>query len=252
MGVINVLWTGGWDSTYRMVELSRMDAEVQPIYIKDHTRPSLEIEMETVDRLYKELKNDSRTKAIIHEVKYIEDYDIEDNEEIRFAYENIRKSVRIGSQYDYIARLALTYPGIEVGIEKPNGEFNGCSAAIEKYGELVQHNGVYVIDKTNSSSDCNTLFGNMAFPIINTTELEMVKNIQTWGYTELMKGIHFCYTPRNNQPCGICRPCQQKMECGMEMLLPKRAHIRYKVYTWRVRRGGIISRVIWRLTDILI
>ena len=42
--VIKLLWTGGWDSTYRLVELSRMDVTVQPIYGCDGKRDSMEIE----------------------------------------------------------------------------------------------------------------------------------------------------------------------------------------------------------------
>lgn len=30
---VNILWTGGWDSTYRMIELSRKELDVNPIYI---------------------------------------------------------------------------------------------------------------------------------------------------------------------------------------------------------------------------
>ena len=33
MEIVNILWTGGWDSTYRMIELSRFQNTVNPIYI---------------------------------------------------------------------------------------------------------------------------------------------------------------------------------------------------------------------------
>ncbi|RGS76396.1 hypothetical protein [Coprococcus sp. AF21-14LB] len=246
-----VLWTGGWDSTYRMVELSRRDdIEIYPIYIRDHTRPSLQIEINTVEKLYKQLVEDKRTKAKINPLTYIEDCDIPENIEITTAYQRIKEKIKIGSQYEYIARLAISYPGIELGIEKPNGEFSGCVEVINQFGRLKECDGGYVLDLEKSSKDCNMLFENVAFPIINLTEIEMLENIKNWGYIEFMKGIHFCYTPHRNYPCGICRPCQQKMECGMEMLLPKRAQIRYKIYSWRVANGGILSRIIWKLTNI--
>ena len=54
---INVLWTGGWDSTYRMVELSRRNVTIQPIYCCDPGRQSLEKEKETIERIRKALKN---------------------------------------------------------------------------------------------------------------------------------------------------------------------------------------------------
>ena len=48
--VIKLLWTSGWDSTYRLVELSRMDVTVQPIYGCDRKRDSMEIEKQTMEK----------------------------------------------------------------------------------------------------------------------------------------------------------------------------------------------------------
>ena len=43
---VNLLWTSGWDSTYRLVELSRMDVRVQPIYVTGMGRPSEQRELQ--------------------------------------------------------------------------------------------------------------------------------------------------------------------------------------------------------------
>ena len=58
----------------------------------------------------------------------------------------------------------------------------------------------------------------------------MLRNIKEWGYDDVMRNIWFCYYPVNGKPCGRCRPCQQKMECGMDWLLPPEAHRRYRRY----------------------
>mgnify|MGYP003194917856 CR=1 FL=1 len=248
-----ILWTGGWDSTYRMVELSRMkEVEVYPIYIKDHTRPSMHIEIDTLEKLWKRLTADSRTVARIKPIHYIEDALLPEDKNISEAWKKIHEKISIGSQYEYIARLASLYPGIELGIEKPNGEFSGCYATINRLGKLIKKDNTFMIDQEKSSEECNLLFGNVTFPIIDITEVEMIDNIKEWGYTEFMKGIHFCYTPRHGLPCGTCRPCQQKMECGMGMLLPKRAHIRYYIFTRRVSGNSILWRIIWKLANIVI
>lgn len=44
-GPISILWTGGWDSTYRVVELSRQKVTIQPIYILDPKRESANYEL---------------------------------------------------------------------------------------------------------------------------------------------------------------------------------------------------------------
>ena len=46
----------------------------------------------------------------------------------------------------------------------------------------------------------------------------------------VMKKIWFCHAPINGIPCGTCRPCQQKMECKMDFLLPKKSQLRYKIF----------------------
>ena len=35
MKKVKVLWTGGFDSTFRVTQLSRMDVEIEPYYLSD-------------------------------------------------------------------------------------------------------------------------------------------------------------------------------------------------------------------------
>ena len=46
--VCKILWTGGWDSTYRIVELFREQIQIQPIYCCDPSRGSMQREIETM------------------------------------------------------------------------------------------------------------------------------------------------------------------------------------------------------------
>ena len=58
----------------------------------------------------------------------------------------------------------------------------------------------------------------------------MLANIRAWGYEDIMAMIWFCHRPIHGKPCGMCRPCQQKMEGHMEHLLPPAARRRYRIY----------------------
>lgn len=49
--VVNILWTGGWDSTYRIVELFREQVQIQPIYCCDPSRGSMQKEVETMEKI---------------------------------------------------------------------------------------------------------------------------------------------------------------------------------------------------------
>ncbi|MBQ7216912.1 MAG: hypothetical protein IJS39_13115 [Synergistaceae bacterium] len=228
--LVRIFWTGGWDSTYRLVELSRMPVTVEPVYCIDKERRSLEIERAAMSKILAALQAKPETKANFLPVKQIDIDTLPENQDITDAYKTICKTVRLGSQYEWLAKTALTYPGIETGNEKPNGEFSGCSAAIDQFGKLIHVNDTWKIDPEKSSPELRLLFENISFPIIMTTELEMRQNIHDWGYDDVMSNIWFCYTPINGKPCGKCRPCEQKMECGMEWLLPPEAHKRYKLH----------------------
>lgn len=134
--ITNILWTGGWDSTYRIVQLSFLDIAIQPIYVIDPGRGSIDYELKSMNRIVLELQKRKGTHARFLPILAYNLSDIPKNDEVSIAYETIRESVKIGSQYEWLGWLALQYPGIEIGIEKPQGEFNGCVAAVEKYGKF--------------------------------------------------------------------------------------------------------------------
>lgn len=227
----HLLWTGGWDSTYRLVELSRMDVTVQPIYCCDPERPSTPIEQKAMAKILEALEKRPETKARILPIFTIDIGSIPKNPEITQAYKRLSQNGSLGSQYDWLARLALEHPGLELGIEKANHEKTvGCRATILKNGALTEDNGILVLDRARSTEDCVLVMGNFRFPILGITEDEMAENIRAWGYEDIMRMIWFCHTPLRGKPCGMCRPCQQKMEGGMEHLLPKDARRRYRIY----------------------
>lgn len=232
---IDLLWTGGWDSTYRMAALSRMDLAVQPIYCCDPGRDSIEIEKRAMERIWQALVDRETTRARFYPIRYVDIGDIPPNEEITRAYREIGKTVRIGTQYEWLARLAVEYPGIELGIVATPGPPSGCPAAIAAFGRLKTENGVKVADPLHSTNECMLVFGNYSYPLIDISETDMLRNIREWGFEDIMRMIWFCHTPSGGRPCGMCSPCRQKMEGGMESLLPKAARNRYHAYM-RVKR----------------
>ena len=230
--IVYVLWTGGWDSTFRILQLQKEKSEekiiIQPIYVSGDGRKSELKEIETINKLTAMIRNIGSNELM--DLKIIEKSEIPQDEKVTKAYEEIRKIVKIGTQYEWLARLAKDYPGIEIGIEKPNGEYSGCIQAIEMTGKLVKFEDTYIIDKKNSNDVCKLVFGNFSFPISDMTEVDMVKRIHDWKCEDIMSEIWFCHKPFKNEPCGYCRPCQQKMECQMEWLITANGQKRYSFY----------------------
>ena len=52
MKTVNVLWTGGLDSTYRVLELSRTDVTIQPYYLA-YVNPSTKYEIRAIRQITK-------------------------------------------------------------------------------------------------------------------------------------------------------------------------------------------------------
>ncbi len=253
---VYVFWTGGWDSTWRILQLAVSkiadnNKVIQPVYVTGDNRKSERLEIEAMEKILSVIRE--RTQITINNILLIAKKDIPPDSQITEAYERIRKSVRIGTQYEWLARLAVLYPGIELGIEKPNGEYSGCITAIEKNGCFIKRDDSFYVDTEKSSDDCCMVFGNFSFPIIDITETDMIRLTREWKCEDIMKCIWFCHEPVQGKPCGVCRPCQQKMECGMEWLLPEQSQKNYYFYTnirnlFGEKVAGICKKVLKYLT----
>lgn len=233
MKQIKILWTGGWDSSFRMCQLSRMPVEVQPIYIKHPRRLSTNLELEAMKKIRSELIRKPETKAKILPVKVLRFEDIFVTQAIKDAYKKVRQLFpKIGGQYQWLAAVGENYPGIELGEEhyrdKPGtlwSIFLATGGGLRFDSDNVGH--LFSLDK-----DVNLILGNFSYPIASYTELEMLKIIKDWHYEDVMQHVWFCQYPIDGKPCGVCTPCQIKMKAGMEWMLPKDKQIFYKIFKY--------------------
>lgn len=114
---INVLWTGGLDSTYRICELSRHHVTVRPIYIKDDVRGSVSKELLAMEKIRELLKHHPETKFNFLPTMIIAKKNIPANSRITASYNLLHNKYSLGSQYDFLARLADSLnDDLEVGV----------------------------------------------------------------------------------------------------------------------------------------
>ncbi len=229
MKKIEILWTGGWDSTFRIAELSRQECIIQPYYILDNNRKSIEYEKKAMNNILMALKQKKETKAKFNDIIILNKDDIPDNKEVTDAYKVIAEKTHLGAQHDWLARFALNHKNIELGTEDGEIENSHILQAINEYGKLVFKDGIGYLDQKKSTKEGVLVLGNFSFPIINKTEIDMVNIIKEWGYEDVMKHIWFCHTPINGECCGVCHPCELKYESNMQFLLTKRAIRNYKL-----------------------
>lgn len=229
--IVHVLWTGGWDSTYRIVELSRMEVSILPVYCCDPERESTPEEKKCMLRILEALSAREETRAHFFPLQLIDVSAIPENKEITAAHAVLAEECGLGRQYEWLARLAHKYPGLEIGTDRRAQALpTGCRATIMKNGGFTLENGIPVINREEASEECKLVLGNFHFPLADITETEMLENIRAWGYEDIMKLSWFCHAPLNGQPCGMCTPCRHKMENDMAFLLPEKAQQRYHLY----------------------
>lgn len=228
--VVEILWTGGWDSTFRVVELSRMErVTVQPVYVVDPKRKSVPYELKAMDSIIKCLKEKCDTKAQIADIDKIELNNIQRDEEISEAYRIIHSKTGLGSQHEWLAWLGKQRPGMEMGTESGTPATSHIIDAIETFCNLRIEKNIGYVDST-SSVEGKLVLGWFKYPLITRCETDMLQQIEAWGYEDVMKNIWFCHTPINGTPCGCCHPCAVKMESEMQWLLPKKAQKNYHYY----------------------
>lgn len=219
---INILWTGGLDSTYRVLELSQQDVTIQPYYLAS-VNPSTQYELNAISELSEAIKKRPQTKCELLTPVVVYADQIKPNDAITKAWERLYEKTQLGSQYDFIARFAAQYNLVlELGIEKDPLEstiqrcLDGNGGAI--YSKEEGHVKAHI-----ESEDMRLVFENMRFPLplFEMTKQDEVAQYKAWHAEEVLSKVWFCYHPVDGKPCGLCDPCKTYIEVGLGSLIPK-------------------------------
>lgn len=104
--IVHILWTGGLDSTYRMVELSRKKCVIQPHYVIVN-RKNIKNELKAISAITRILNSDKRTIAEIRPVETFSKHDLEVYPDIQSAWEMLHEKKDFKSQqYPLFTRYA--------------------------------------------------------------------------------------------------------------------------------------------------
>lgn len=243
--VYKVLWTGGYDSTFRICQLAKYDVTIQPYYFYNEERKSKDIEVKTIKKIYEILINKTSTKANILPViiKDAKEY-MNVDKDILKAYKDITKTDIVSPQYKWLSQMSKSIKGLETTVEK-TAENQKCFvhwitkfANLEKIGDgdLAQ----YKFTKDNDKAYYN-LFKNFVFPakIADMTKLDMYEEYKKMNDIDIMKKTWFCQLPINGEPCGFCGPCRTVFEENMEFRVDEKTKRRYKYRIFYLLRHKI-------------
>lgn len=220
--IVHVLWTGGWDSTYRVMDLMAQGgpAMVQPHYVINPERLSHQLELAAIRRI--------RERAIerwgnrLLAPKTIELDQIPVSEPAQRQHDELAKRFNIGPQYLWLAEYARS-----AGISR----LELCIHIDDKAYRIMTEQGV-AEEPLQGHADPIALFRErFSFPILNLTKLQMRDNARAAGFEDLMNLTWFCQIPAHNStPCGFCNPCQWTIKEGLAYRVPRGRRVRLAIY----------------------
>lgn len=239
---VEIFWTGGFDSTFRVLQLSRMSVKIKPYYLSDN-RKSEQRELSAIKKITKILMDKLETRAEFSPLEIVDRTDRKNDNSITEAYRRLKSKNTLGTQYEWLSWFAKSHRGIELSVEKSEG---GHVRHTVGHFTLVSDETIgdyYVLDTERSNQDVCTVFSNFHFPLVTLTKLDMKKYYLEWGCKDVMDLTWFCFTPNNGKPCGLCHPCNQAITDGMTERFTKTALLKNRLrFIFKV--PGIIKGVI--------
>jgi hypothetical protein len=227
---VKLLWTGGWDFTFRLCELILLKkVKVQPIYLIDSDRLSFPIEIRTMYKIKSLLVQKSKSvENMILPIFFLSINDIKKNYLTSKRYMRLNRTFNIGGQYDWIARFAEQFNMSDLEVCWVHGTVHantGLHYLLQKTKCIVEDEdrvGKYFkVVEYPADSDLH-LFDGLKFPILSLSKINMQEIAQKEGFLDILNETWFCHKPTKNlKPCGTCNPCLQSIEKGMGHRFPK-------------------------------
>lgn len=236
--IIHILWTGGWDSTFRVLEAVIIENKViQPHYIIDPARHSFYneiIAMNVIRKRFTKKYPDKASQFLSLNLVHIDTIPLD--REITNWYLRLESKTVMGTQYEWLARYAKYHPlEMELCMEyvpPPSGEqlflvFVQPSLKHLGEGHSCRVDGPYIDPGVE-------MFSFFRFPVRHLKKDDMRRIAEKNGFIDLMKLAWFCENPIKGIPCGICSSCITARDSGMKYEF-------YSPITWYLFKQQILK-----------
>ena len=227
--VTKLLWTGGWDSTFRLLQLVLTEKQpVQPIYIINPDRESALAEIRAMKNIRRRLV--ARHPEVADRLRLSKSVgllDFEPADKHQRSYQRILQNQYLGTQYVWLASYceAMELNDVELSIHRDDK----AHRILEPYVSIIGRHGGYRVDEKHWKTDEYNLFRFFRFPVFDYTKTWMREIAAAQGFDDLMKLTWFCHTPsRGQRACGICNPCIYTMQEGLGDRIPLWGRLRYR------------------------
>lgn len=220
---VNLLWTGGWDSTFRLLQLLlQLRVRVVPYYLEDPTRASTRIELLTMQRIAAHLRDAyPHTRELLQPLRIATVSDVAEDADITAALREVRRRSFIGSQYAWLPAFCKQYgvDDIELGVHIDDK----VQALLRPFAMEVAHPAGYRsvrVDPRHAGTAEFRLFRYFSFPLFDVDKLGIDRAADAQGWGGIMEMTWFCHRPVRGRPCGICAPCVYTIEEGLARRVP--------------------------------
>jgi hypothetical protein len=217
---INLLWTGGWDSTFRLLQILQ-DGEgvVQPWYVIREKRRSVGMEIRTMHVIRKRIAaRNALWSDRIAASRYV---GAEEDQTDVEAIERMRGRGHLGMQYAWLNRVAVSLGlnDLELSIHRDDRAHEFVAPMVVP---IREGSTIYKLSSEVTDPDLR-LFQPFHLPILDWTKLSMQEYAVQHGLLELMDMTWFCHSPHGDRPCGRCNPCRYTAAEGLARRIPRTA-----------------------------
>lgn len=213
---VNLAWTGGWDSTFRLLQLLlHEERRVQPHYI---VRPEASTgqEIDAMNRIRRALFREfPESRKLLMPTHLIDVRAITYSDDLIGECERIRNSQKVNEQYPLLACYCS------------DNDITGMEVCINS-DETV------ALKAINSSP----LFGALSSPLTDFRKKSTKELADLNGWQPIMHLTVFCRRPKKGRPCGVCGPCYDAITMGLGYRLPLSRRL--------IARGQVPLRRWWR------
>jgi len=233
-GPVDLLWTGGWDSSYRLLSLLLdLRLPVQPIYLYDDKRVSAPVEVQTMQRLRERLAEEHpHTRELMLPTRIDRVPATRPRDDIEQAFDAAMRTYRIGDQYAFLSRWCRDQGlhDVELSIEWFT---HGTSTVLRPFVSPVRsrHGFDTFRLRADAPEQFRLLFGAFTFPLFVTSKPQMRELAVANGWSSVLDETWFCHRPtRDLRPCGFCNPCQYALEQGFGARIPRSRRALSRLY----------------------
>ena len=203
----HLLWTGGWDSTFRVLQAVVLEERVvQPHYVVDLRRTGFGAEiraMADIKRRIAERFPAARDRLLAVEI--FQRDDIPENAALRKRFDQLRSQQWLGDQYEWLARFARwrQLSSLELAIHRDDRAYEFVHSVVERATTDDIDRGSRSRTRPSRSSSRSS------FPSFRSPSSTWAGSPPSTDSPTSSNTPGSAHTPdARGRPCGRCNPCR--------------------------------------------